>query len=92
MVLTVEDLFRDVDEKVVILGDGIPLYRERIVAVLGERAVFAPQRLWIPRAVNVAAIARSRLDRGEFDDIGTLEPIYLRQSEAERKWGKRKQK
>jgi tRNA threonylcarbamoyladenosine biosynthesis protein TsaB len=92
MVLAVEDLFRDVEGKVVILGDGIPLYRDRIVAVLGERAIFAPQRLWMPRAVNVAAIARLRLERGESDDIGTLEPIYLRQSEAERKWGKRKKK
>jgi tRNA threonylcarbamoyladenosine biosynthesis protein TsaB len=92
MVLAVEDLFREVDGKVVILGDGIALHRDRIVAVLGERAVFAPQRLWIPRAVNVAAIARSRVERGDSDDIGALEPIYLRQSEAERKWGKRKQK
>jgi tRNA threonylcarbamoyladenosine biosynthesis protein TsaB len=92
MVVPVEELFREVDEAVVILGDGIPLYRDRIVATLGERAVFAPQRLWMPRAVNVAALAKSRLDKGESDDIDTLEPIYLRKSEAERKWGKGKKK
>ena len=89
-VLSVEELFGEVDETVVLLGDGIPLYRDRIVAILGERAIFAPRRLWMPRAVNVAVIAKSRLDKGESDDIDTLEPMYLRKSEAERKWGKSK--
>jgi len=90
MVLPVEAVFRDVRESVVILGDGIPLYRDRIVGLLRDRAIFAPERLWIPRAVNVAVLAKSRLDKGESDDIDTLEPIYLRKSEAERKWGKSK--
>jgi len=90
MVLPVEEAFRDVSESVVILGDGIALYRDRIVALLKDRAMFAPQRLWAPRAVNVAVLAKYRLDRGEADDVETLEPIYLRKSEAERKWGKSK--
>jgi tRNA threonylcarbamoyladenosine biosynthesis protein TsaB len=90
LVVTVEDLFREVDEPVVVSGDGIPLYRDRIVSVLGDRAIFAHPRFWIPRAVNVAAIALPRLERGESDDIDALAPIYVRQSEAERKWGTRK--
>lgn len=69
------------------VGDGARLYRREVVAVLGERARFAPPPLDRPFAASVAALGLSRLGRGETEDLARVEPVYLRKSEAELKRG-----
>lgn len=49
-----------------------------------------PQQM-MPRAANVAIVARDKFDRGEFADIMAVEPMYIRRSEAEVLWEKRQQ-
>ena len=70
----------------VILGDGlkIPFMRE-----LPSNAQIAPPALRLPRAAHIAWLGQQKLSRGQTDDPMTLEPLYLRRSEAEELWEKR---
>ena len=43
----------------------------------------------MPRASNVAMLAKERFLKGDFDNIMDLEPVYIRRSEAEVLWEKR---
>ena len=84
-----EDLFRDVDSPVILAGEGAKVYRERLVAVLGERAMFAPLEKMVPSPVNVAMLGLEKVLQGEFTDASAAEPFYIRKSEAEVKWSKK---
>ncbi len=68
------------DEKVVFLGDGVPVFREKITEVLGKNAIFAPQNLNMQHAASVAEAAKNKKTM----HYSELAPIYFRQSQAER--------
>lgn len=70
-------------ERVIFLGDAVPKYRDEIAAKLGEQAAWAPPPLALPRAASVAELGRRRLRRGDSDDCFTVQPFYLRRSQAE---------
>ena len=65
------------DGPIVFLGDGVALYRERLVKQLGKRALFATPELWLPRAATLGRLGLERLRRGERDDPRSLVPMYL---------------
>lgn len=76
--LTVEELIPMLkDGPVMFLGDGIPLYRERLTQALGERARFATPDLWLPRAATLGRLGLERLAKGQRDDPSRLVPMYL---------------
>jgi len=81
-----EDLFRDVESPVVLAGEGAKVYHERLVATLGERALFAPLEVMVPSPAHVAMLGLEKALKGEFTDASSAEPIYIRKSEAEVKW------
>jgi len=85
-----EDLFKDVDSPVVLAGEGAQVYRERLVAVLGERAMFAPFVTMVPSPANVAMLGLEKALQGEFTDVSAAEPFYIRKSEAEVKWSQKR--
>ena len=62
---------------VILLGDGVALYRQRLTQALGERAIFATPELWLPRAAALGRLGLERLRRGERDDPRSLVPMYL---------------
>ena len=64
------------------LGDGVATCRERIIARLGERAVFAPAHLMNLRPASAAMLAFAR--QSEQVDYLTFAPMYLRAPQAER--------
>ena len=64
------------------LGDGVAPCREKITAVLGARAVFAPAHLSTLRPAAVALLGEARA--AEQVDYLTLMPRYLRAPQAER--------
>lgn len=68
------------DEKVVFLGDGVTVFRDKIKKVLGKKAVFAPQLACTQRAACVAEAAKNK----KSINYSELAPIYLRKSQAER--------
>ena len=69
-------------ERLLFLGDGMPVHRERIAAMIGERALFAPPHLAFLRPAAAAALAWENRD-GAVDYL-SLEPLYLRAPSAER--------
>ena len=58
-------------------GEGMPPWAEGLRAALGEQAVLCHTPA-SARAGSLAALAFERLDRGEADDLDTLQPHYLR--------------
>ena len=71
-------------EKTLFLGDGVLKHREKISSFMGNDAMFAPENLLFQRASSVAHIALLRAENNDFDNIYSLEPIYVRPSQAER--------
>lgn len=69
-------------ERLLFLGDGMPVHRERIAVMMGERALFAPPHLAFLRPAAAAALAWEKRD--EAADYLSLEPLYLRAPSAER--------
>ncbi|MHB8158745.1 MAG: tRNA threonylcarbamoyladenosine biosynthesis protein TsaB, partial [Desulfocucumaceae bacterium] len=74
------------------LGDGVPEYREKLIGLLGDRAVFAPGMMSLPRGSSVAELGWNKLAGGEGTDPLLLLPDYVRLSEAELKWQQKQQK
>jgi tRNA threonylcarbamoyladenosine biosynthesis protein TsaB len=88
-VLTPEQLMDDIDEDVVLLGDGALLYKELIKNRLKGKAHFAPFNLSYPRASAIAHLAFEKIKTAQvFQNSALLTPLYVRRPEAEVKWGK----
>ena len=71
-------------EKVIFLGDGVPVFKDEISARLGVNAYFAPPHLLHLRGGSVAACAAGKIKNGEAVTYEKLLPSYLRMSQAER--------
>lgn len=76
----------DVDAPIIFGGDGLFNYWEDIRRLVGERARRVAPGFELLRTGAVAMLGAARLARGEADDPMQLTPVYLRKSEAERKW------
>ena len=70
------------EEKLVFVGDGVGTYRQAIMDILGDRAVFPPAHCGYLRPACVAMLADARQDTAV--DYLTLMPLYLRAPQAER--------
>jgi len=77
------DLVEQIHERTIFLGDAVDIYGEFISERLGDLALFAPDAQRLPRAANVAEIGLLKLKAGEYLDIASAEPIYIRPSDAE---------
>lgn len=75
--------------KAVFLGDGVPVFRGRLEAALGEDALFAPPHVSRQRASAVAALGLVLLREGKTVDAAEERPEYLRVSQAERERSER---
>ncbi len=74
------------DIPVMFLGDGVPVFKERIAEVLGRHAAFAPPHLSRQDAAGVAVLGALMYERGEYINADEFSPRYLRQSQAEREY------
>ena len=68
-------------EKFLFLGDGMPVHREKIEEILGDRAVFAPAHLSYLRPAAAGVLAMSK---GESTDYLNLQATYLRPPNAQK--------
>ena len=73
---------------VVLTGELVKKRRARL-GELPENVALAPAHFLAARASCVAWLGQERLSAGESDDPMTLEPFYIRRSEAEVLWEKR---
>ncbi|MBN2307581.1 MAG: tRNA (adenosine(37)-N6)-threonylcarbamoyltransferase complex dimerization subunit type 1 TsaB [Candidatus Hydrogenedentes bacterium] len=81
-VAPVEQLLDGLPDRVLFLGDGALLYRDRIEERVAE-PVFAPSMLMVPRAAAVAAEAEALIAAGAPAEAARVAPVYLRKSQAE---------
>ena len=70
------------DREVIFVGDGVPVYKEKIEKI--ENAVIAPASCNMQRAACVAALAEIYAEEGKAVEYGSFAPEYLRKSQAER--------
>lgn len=85
--MDVEDLLdycEGLEGQVIFLGDGVPVYRERILARSEEKYVFAPAHRSHQSAASVAALGVVYARQGKTVSADAHEPEYLRKSQAER--------
>jgi tRNA threonylcarbamoyl adenosine modification protein YeaZ len=77
-VTTVEGLARRLRGRTLLCGE-IPAWARPLLAeVLGDRAVFVEGVAATRRPAALAELAWPRLERGEGDDLASLQPLYLR--------------
>lgn len=72
------------EEKIIFLGDGVDVYKEKITNILGDKAVFAPSFCNMQHASVLADIAAKLYNEGKAEDPSLFVPMYLRKSQAER--------
>lgn len=73
---------RDYEQKVIFLGDGVPVHQKNLS--LFPNFIFAPAHCSLQRAASVASLAMELVKEGGAVDGDTFELIYLRKSQAER--------
>jgi tRNA threonylcarbamoyladenosine biosynthesis protein TsaB len=77
-----------VNQPVVLLGEAAVMHAEEIT-LKGGNVALAPPHVVIARAGCVGLYACELWRKGKADDLFTLEPLYIRRSEAEELWEKR---
>ncbi|OGP63286.1 MAG: tRNA (adenosine(37)-N6)-threonylcarbamoyltransferase complex dimerization subunit type 1 TsaB [Deltaproteobacteria bacterium RBG_13_47_9] len=76
-------LIKEIQERTIFNGDGIKTYGDFFRSSLPFFAVFTPPPLNVPFGSMVAKLGLNLLGRGEYLDLSTFTPIYIRPSEAE---------
>ena len=71
-------------EPVIFLGDGVPVYEDRIREQMVQPFDFAPANDNRQRAASVAALGAVYYTAGKFETAAEHKPDYLRKSQAER--------
>jgi len=74
----VEGLCASIDTKTVFCGEAVQKYGESINEVLGDLAVVAKQILPTRMPAIIAHMGYNKFRRMEFENLSTVEPIYLR--------------
>lgn len=75
--------------EVLLLGD----LRDDNIDILkgaGLDVTAAPPVLNIPKAANIGYLLLDRIEKGEAEDVDTLVPLYMRKSQAEHEYEKKK--
>jgi tRNA threonylcarbamoyladenosine biosynthesis protein TsaB len=75
-------------QPVAMLGEGAILYQQQIKE-RGGNLFLPPPHLLMPRAGNVAFLGQQLLQQSVQQGVMTLEPLYIRRSEAEVLWERR---
>lgn len=83
------ELLLKFERPVTFVGDGVPVYEERLKEGLGELARFAPHSASFPRGAAVAEMGLIAIREGRGVDPAAMRPEYIRLSEAEAVWLKK---
>ena len=73
-------------ENIYFLGDGVAVYKEMLVEALGEKAKFAKADKMLNSGAALAVLGYEKALKGEFAELYTAEPIYIRKCEAQIRW------
>ena len=93
--LPVDTLLEELNQmgkKVIFLGDGVPVFREKIQEMCQVPYLFAPGHVSRQRAGAVAALGAIYYGQGKTESAREHQPDYLRVSQAERERAERLKK
>lgn len=82
MLLTEKEFYRKVKPNSIILGDGISLYKEKILKNLKEVNIL-DKDYWYPQARNMITLALERIKEKKFNHPSRIKPIYLYPKECQ---------
>ncbi len=82
-VMSPERLAEHIQEPVYMVGDAVAVYGALWQSLLGEKLEIAPAQLQIPMASALGLLAGEKYVAGEFLDVGSASPLYVRASDAE---------
>jgi len=85
---TLDSLCGTIDTPTVFCGELLPLVADRLKEWLGDKAVMPSGEAVLPRIRSLAELGIRRLKAGDYDDIATLQPLYLRRPQITRPKGK----
>jgi tRNA threonylcarbamoyladenosine biosynthesis protein TsaB len=88
-VISLSHLSELISEKTLFTGEASHLFREEIVNLFGDRALFAPVSAILPSAATIAEIGLNMIKSGKQADLDSVTPLYIRRSEAEVMWEKK---
>lgn len=77
-------ILKEKNDNILFVGDGALAFKEKFVESLNEKAFFAPIHLNNQLSSSIAKAALDKAMLNEFDDYNTLDPLYLKKSQAER--------
>lgn len=79
------------NEPVVFLGDGVPVFQERLESELLKDTdiSFAPAHMRYQRGASIGALAMEYFKQGKLENADEFKPDYLRMSQAERERAER---
>lgn len=70
-------------KNIMFVGDGVPVFKEKLLSELSGKALFAPLPLMFNQAASVAAVGMDEYKNGNITDYSELVPEYVRLSQAE---------
>lgn len=74
----------EIGREVIFLGDGVPVFRDRIKEVMQVPYTFAPAHMSRQRAASIGALGSIYYAQGKIQSGAEHSPEYLRLSQAER--------
>lgn len=85
--VSIEEIIEEVNnlgKPVIFLGDGVPVFREKIKELAKVEVLFAPAHMCMQRAAAVAVRGEALYKEGKMETAAEHRPEYLRKSQAER--------
>lgn len=79
-------------KRVIFLGDGVPVFTQKLDGLMKAPYSFAPAHMNRQRASSLAVLAMSYYKQGRVQDAAAHQPDYLRLSQAERELAEKKRK
>lgn len=83
--INLDQLTSFIDKETLIINNGMENLEAYIPQMGGELFKVAPQEISLLNGFTVAQLGYDRLQRGQIDDIETLEPYYLKEFKAKKK-------
>ncbi|WP_026496918.1 tRNA (adenosine(37)-N6)-threonylcarbamoyltransferase complex dimerization subunit type 1 TsaB [Butyrivibrio sp. WCD3002] len=83
-VAEIADRLNKIGKRAVLLGDGIPVYRDKLDDLLKVDYILAPPLANRQRAAALSVLAAEYFRKGKLADTDSFAPEYLRASQAER--------
>ncbi len=77
-ITTIEALCSQITTKTIFCGEFIPFIATQLTKQLKQKAVILPPAARLRRASFLAELGLKRLKAGDYDNLTTLQPLYLR--------------